>query len=91
MGIPHISTIQRVIKKIEQEQKPHWTREPPTEPGWYWVGVRAVEHDGYDTVRRERGIPVYLDSDGNTHCDEDIIRWYSEPIKLPPLPKGDEG
>ncbi len=84
-----------VAIKRETVDWPHWSRTPPTEPGYYWVRVMG----GVQTVNRvfslpdELGVPrTYVRTlfgkvaDPKHYpidepCD---IEWFSKPIAEPP-------
>jgi hypothetical protein len=72
--------------------EPHWTKEPPTEPGWY----KAVYFDD-DFEREPEVLFLYV-----THqllvydlistgyllvSDVRFTHWWSQPEELPPLPR----
>ncbi len=67
----------------DKTNKPHWQKEPPTEPGWYKVS------DGQSVWFSE----VILRPNGIVSCDIDGAGadfWWSHPETLPPLPERGE-
>lgn len=80
---------------IEGYNKPHWTREPPTEPGTYKV-VDMREHDPeicYQVVTKKdlllfaHTIECMCPRCSSWMSDGVFTHWWSEPERLPPLPE----
>ena len=61
-----------------------WTKEPPTEPGWYWCKTSGHAMESFAS-------PAKVDADGSILWDgyyraRDAImglRWWPEPIPPP--------
>ena len=62
--------------------KGHWTKEPPTEPGWYFVTNTFTHNDGSKVWTAPQ---VAFKSEGSTVFDSD--RRWSQPIELPEPPE----
>lgn len=64
-----------------------WTKEKPTEPGWYWLQRVYGDARAVKVVRRADG--VLLMSDGTSFPEVENANW-AGPIPLPPEPWDDE-
>lgn len=77
---------------------PPWSRERPTEPGWYWRRangdefVTEVENHGYDG-RLAYQCGWYVDRSGGgaqwawTDPEDDDLAGWSGPLSMPPEPE----
>jgi len=53
--------------------QPHWTKEPPTVPGWYWCNIRDIDPIIFVT-EIDDDLRIYpRDSD----CDYSVDQWSS--------------
>jgi hypothetical protein len=76
--------------------EPHWTRTPPTDPGWYKILLarRLIFYVKVD--KQSDGKNTYLFNGrrwGNKPAANwylDITHWWSTPETLPPLPEEGE-
>jgi hypothetical protein len=73
--------------------EPTWTREAPTQPGFYWVraaGLPEVVHVDSYAIGDNEGLLVWcLGEDGWLKVKECTgWRWWPEPI-VPPYVEGD--
>lgn len=86
---------QRVLDNIDHlrnQERGHWTKEPPTEPGWYFF--RPIEFEYTTTIiemRRDReGRLTEYTEDGPIPILEfwaNKAWWWSELVELPKPPE----
>ena len=66
--------------------KGHWAKDPPTEPGWYWVIPKAeivfITMVYFETLVNE----YYTIRNNSAHKIEEVRLWWSERLDIPPLP-----
>ena len=66
---------------LRRESPPigHWTKKPPTEPGWYW----AIDDEDNDieivTIHQQDFIDIQA-----SQIFDYYSHWWSEPLKPPP-------
>jgi hypothetical protein len=69
----------------------NWTREKPTQPGWYWM-IDNFD-DGLDMAHVEQfGNKLFVKWMGlETHPELNVVsgvKWWMGPIEVPALPDG---
>lgn len=84
------AAFQRVLTELAARAAGHWTREAPTEPGWYWVrgwyGNRPTTPWQFERSDDRWTFREPFDADGDYHYwgtpEKRLERW-SVPIEMP--------
>ena len=67
---------------------PNWTRERPTEAGWYWVWVRGLDPFVVEVIHDEQLDALVVDAARGELLLEDydrpLLQW-AGPLTPPPL------
>ena len=67
-----------------------WTKEPPSEPGWYWFRVnRAFSPTPFRLLKLQGGMRAKLDTDCWVHIKSWKGLWWPERLIVPDQGKGD--